>query len=63
MNETQKKDFQERIQEVLKFLQEKEVGIFATQQITKEGYIETVPVYRNLKVYPTEKVEAEKVTE
>ena len=50
--ETQKeKDLEERVQEVLAFANEKEVFIGACQQISKEGRIETVPLYKDLKQY------------
>lgn len=64
----EQKDFQEdlqnRVQELLTFAKEKEIFIGAVQQINKEtGYIEVVPLYRNLKQYEPEKVVAEKTSE
>jgi len=51
LTKEQQEDFNKRVKEVFNFAKEKEIGIFATQQVTKEGYIETVPLFRNLKQY------------
>ncbi len=53
--EKSQEEFMGRIKEVVEFAKEKGVGIGATQQVNKEtGYIETVPVFKNLKpVAPT----------
>lgn len=60
----QQEEFNNRVQELLAFAKEKEIFIWAVQQINKEtGYIEIVPLYRNLKEYPVEKVVAEKTSE
>lgn len=49
MEKSQQEEFVGRIKEVLAFAKEKGVGISATQQVNKEnGYIETVPVFKNL---------------
>jgi len=62
--QAQQEDFQNRVQELLAFAKEKEIFIGAVQQINKEnGYIEVVPLYRNLKQYEPEKVVAEKTSE
>ena len=52
MQEEQQKDLEKRVQEVLDFAKEKEILIGAVQKVTQEGYIETTPLYRNLKKYP-----------
>jgi hypothetical protein len=36
----------------MEFAKEKEIFIGAVQQVNQKGYIETVPLYRDLKVYP-----------
>ena len=46
--ETVEENFKKRVVEVQEFAKEKKVGILAVQQVTKEGYIETVPMFRNL---------------
>lgn len=49
--EEQKKDLEARVNEVLAFVKEREIFIGATQKISQEGYIENVPLYRDLKKY------------
>lgn len=50
--EEETEDFKKRVQEVTEFAKERQVAIGATQQITEENYLVTVPLFRNLK--PTE---------
>lgn len=50
-------DLEKRVGELLAFAKEKEIFISAVQQINREtGYIEVVPLYRNLKQYPQEDI-------
>ena len=59
--EENQKDFEKRVQELYEFAKEKEIFIGAVQQINKEnGYIEIVPLFRNLK---KEVVVAEKTSD
>lgn len=55
MDQEKQKEFEARVLEVQAFAKEKEVGVFAVQQVSKEGYIETVPMFRNLKLYEEKK--------
>lgn len=48
-------DLSKRVQELLAFAKEREISIGAVQKLNSEsGYIETVPLFRDLKVYPKE---------
>lgn len=51
---------EKKMKELFQFTNDKKIGILAIQQISKEGYIECVPMFRDLEVYP-EVIEAEKV--
>lgn len=62
MDKEQQEDFTKRAQEVLEFAKEKEILIGACQQVNKEGRIETVPLYSNLKQYVKD-VEVETTSE
>jgi len=48
-----------KMKELFQFTNEKKIGILAVQQISKEGYIECVPMFRDLEVYPDEQVRVE----
>lgn len=56
----QQMEFNSRVREVIEFAKSKQIEIFAIQQITKEGYIETIPMFRNLKTYPVKKTNKKK---
>lgn len=61
--EQTQEDFKNRLNELVVFLQEKQISLSAVQQMNKEtGYIDTVPVFRDLKKYP-EEVVAEKISD
>ena len=52
--ETMQKDLDGRVQELLTLAKEKEIYIGACQQIDKKGRIETIPIFTDLKKYPTQ---------
>ena len=47
----QQGNFEERVKELLAFAKEKEIFISAVQEVDKQGRINTVPLYRDLKQY------------
>lgn len=51
-NEAKQKKLEDKIKELFKFAQDKKVAILAVQKISQEGYIETVPMFRDLEEYP-----------
>lgn len=53
-------EFNNRVQELLKVAKSMDLEIFAVQQITQGGYIETVPMFRNLKKYAETKTKKKK---
>lgn len=49
-----------RVQTLLATAKDLEIEIFAVQQLDKEGYLQTIPMFRNLKKYPVKAVKAKK---
>ena len=53
-NEEQQEDFNKRVQELFAFAKEKEIFVGAVQKLSKEGYLETIPLFRDLKSHKEE---------
>lgn len=49
-----------RVQTLLATAKDLEIEIFAVQQLDKEGYLQTIPMFRNLKKYPVKAVKSKK---
>lgn len=49
-----KKKLEEKLIKLKAFLEENKLGITATQQITKENYIQVVPLFHDLEKYEEE---------
>ena len=51
-NEQKQKKLEDKIKELFAFTKDKKVAILAVQKLSEQGYLETVPMFRDLEEYP-----------